>query len=322
MIPLAVYLLQTVGPGLRVVVLGMLLVDLFGIVLTESRGGFLALLATGGLMIWRGSWSRSARLVTITVAVLVFGTIAGKSFWDRMETMWDPRTAYDRTYGGRIELWKTGLVVILTHPWGVGIDGFETAEGLSHGGRGKWSAAHNSFLQVAAELSPAGLILFVLLLGHTIVGLRQVQSRLKKTSQPRLPESTRPGRGAGTLFTGALGRDRLDALATAVRFKNSGSKGSLDGSDVRERRQSVVPLAAALEISLWSFMVGGFFLSQAYSSLLYAVVGLGVVSVRLAQTKEATEQTEPSHPHPWDRHSRVRVSPVWLPPGLARRRPS
>jgi hypothetical protein len=89
-----------------------------------------------------------------------------------------------------------------------------------------------------------------------------------------------------------------------------------------ERPQSLVPLAAALEISLWSFMVGGFFLSQAYSALLYTVLGLAVVSVKLAQTHLATEPKEAARPHPLDRLSRLHVRPAWLSPGLARRNPS
>jgi putative inorganic carbon (HCO3(-)) transporter len=320
-IPLAVYLYQSVGPGLRGLALGLLLVILYGIILTQSRGGFLSLLVAGGLMMWRGSWSRSTKLVVIVIAVVMFSSLAGKVYWDRIGTIWSPRSELDQTGAGRTEIWKTGLMLMLTRPMGVGIDGFETAEGLSHGGKGKWSAPHNSFLQVGAELSPVGLILFMLLLGHTIRGLRQVQSDLKQTAPPSLTARSLGRRAGGASSTAILGSGSRGTLRSP--FKKLESQGSPPGSSVAEpeARQSLAPLAAAFEISLWSFMVGGFFLSQAYSALLYTVLGLAVASVKLAQPNDVSEQTN-DRPQSSQRHSRLRVRAAWLSPALARRHPS
>src|SRR2546426_10825007 len=71
---------------------------------------------------------------------------------------------------GRIEVWRRGVGYMLQSPiLGVGPDNFQTAEGrlspfanrqqLGIGVR--WNAAHNSFIQIGAELGIPGLVLFV-----------------------------------------------------------------------------------------------------------------------------------------------------------------
>ena len=75
---------------------------------------------------------------------------------------------------GRGQIWKRGVGYMYTHPmFGVGVSAFPVAEGtlseraaLQQYGIGfKWSTAHNSFLQVGAELGFPGLLLFFMLLG-------------------------------------------------------------------------------------------------------------------------------------------------------------
>lgn len=238
-LPLLLYLFSVSGPGYKFVLAGMAFVCLYGVVLTRSRGGLLGLLALGALILTRSSLSRASKLVVVAISILVFGTPASTVYWDRIQTMWAPKTEYDRTAGGRIEIWKTGLMLMATHPWGVGIDGFTTAEGLSHGGKGKWSAAHNSFLQVGTELGIAGLAIFLLLLARTIKDLRRIQANVPVTANYSNP---------------------------------------------------VMVLASALEVSLWGFVVGGFFLSQAYNGLLYILLALSVACARLAMPLEASEE--------------------------------
>jgi hypothetical protein len=48
-------------------------------------------------------------------------------------------------------------------------------------------------------------------------------------------------------------------------------------------RQEVTSLAGALEISLWAFVIGGSFLSQAYSPFPYSILALGVAVNVLAR---------------------------------------
>ena len=130
-------------------------------------------------------------------------------------------------------MWKQGLAILATHPWGVGIAAYETAEGLSHGGKGKWSTAHNSFLQIGVELGVLGLICFIVIFKKIISGLKEARSIMERMSTPL-------------------------------------------GEQITAQSQ----LALALEISLWGFLVTGFFLSQAYSALLYIVLALSIALIQ------------------------------------------
>ena len=177
-LPLMIYLLSSSGPIAKLVVVGMVATFLYGFILAQSRGGFLALLVIGCLIIFRSRLSRPSKLFLVGITLVVFGALAGSSFWDRIETIWDPKTEYDRTAGGRTWIWKTGLTIMATQPWGVGAGSFVIAEGMSHGGEGKFEAAHNTFLQVGVELGVMGLAVFLLLFVRSLKDLSRIQAGL------------------------------------------------------------------------------------------------------------------------------------------------
>jgi O-antigen ligase len=253
-LPLIVYLYSTSARRLRVVLAVMALLCLYGIVLTQSRGGFLALVVAGSLILSRSSMSRSAKVSIVALGIVVFGVLAGTAWKDRIRTMWDPQSEYDQTAGGRTEVWKASLRLLATHPWGVGIDNFVTAEGLSHGGTGKWSASHNSFLEIAVELGIVGLVIFIRLLRGVMKSLHQI----KMSIRPRAP----------TLLA-----------------KKPVLRRPINGTEELDEQGHLFQLAEAVEITLWGFIVGGFFLSQAYSAMLYIMLALSLVLARLAQLR-------------------------------------
>jgi len=256
-LPPIVYLYSTSARRAKVLLAGMALLCLYGIVLTQSRGGFLALVVVGGLMIWRSSLSKSAKWSTVALGVVVFGILAGTAWKERIRTMWDPQTEYDQTAGGRTDLWKASLVLLAKRPWGVGIDNFVTAEGLSHGGLGKWSAPHNSFLQIAVELGVVGLAIFIRLLARTLRSLHLIKLSIKP---PMLPIVMR----------------RLAERQPRAPAREMDESGHL------------YQLAEALEMTLWGFIIAGFFLSQAYSGMLYIMLALGIVFTRLAKLTDVS----------------------------------
>ena len=271
-LPLIVYLYSTSARRLRVVLAGMALLCLYGVVLTQSRGGFLALIVVGSLILSRSSMSRSAKMSIVALGIVVFGVLAGTAWKERIRTMWDPQTEYDQTAGGRTEVWKASLVLLATHPWGVGIDNFVTAEGLSHGGTGKWSASHNSFLGIAVELGVVGLVIFIRLLRGTMKTLHQI----KLSIHPRAP---------------------------TVLVRRVASRRPLKGPQELDERGHLFHIAEAVEITLWGFIVGGFFLSQAYSAMLYIMLALGLVLARLAQLRTVAPKAF------WRRTPRTTLSP-------------
>jgi O-antigen ligase len=162
------------------------------------------------------------------VILILIMSFAPGTLWERMSTIGDKEQDYNMTASsGRIAVWKRGIGFMLANPvLGVGPDVFAVADGESHGGRGKWSVAHNSFVQVGAELGVTGLVLFVMMI---------VKS--------------------------------LQSLSTAHRKLPTGSPEA--------------GLVGAIQIGFYGYLSTGFFLSQAYSSLLILLTGLSVMITKL-----------------------------------------
>jgi len=143
-------------------------------VLSGSRGGFLALLAVGlyGLFTLRAV--RFSKRVTVTAfALAAMFVAAGNGYWDRISTILKPQEDYNwegHAESGLMEIWKRGLGYMADRPvFGVGVDQFDVAEGtlsvLAARQVGlKWSAAHNSYVQIGAEVGAPALAVFIWML--------------------------------------------------------------------------------------------------------------------------------------------------------------
>jgi O-antigen ligase len=156
-----------------------------------SRGAFLALLA--GLLVTvtsLGAIKLRWRVTAIAVVATAFIGGTSEQFWKRMDMAVDTGTDYNLTSPtGRVQVWKRGIGYMMDRPiLGVGAGNFATAEGRlseyaaglrSRSGSIKWSAAHNSFVQVGAELGVPGLVFFSAALFGTMFALRRV-SRPRK----------------------------------------------------------------------------------------------------------------------------------------------
>jgi O-antigen ligase len=132
-----------------------------------------------------------------------------------------------------MQIWSRGIGYMMGNPLlGVGPNNFQSAEGTlsllaerqQYGIGVRWNAAHNSFVQIGAELGLPGLALFIALIASTFAALRR------------------------------SGRAEAAMVRTAER----------------------PPLTPALTGSLIGFVVGAFFLSLAYSEMLYTLVALAV----------------------------------------------
>lgn len=148
---------------------------------SQSRGGFLALVAVMAFLLLRpsalpGKW----RAAVAAGVVLMLGVTATGAFWARMRTTMDPGQDYNVTGEfGRIDVWKRGAGYMAMHPLlGVGPGNFPEAEGryaavvrereeLDRGT--KWSAPHDIYVQVGSELGVPGLLLFIAVL---VTGIR------------------------------------------------------------------------------------------------------------------------------------------------------
>ena len=146
------------------------------IIKTGSRGAFLGLLVIGGylLFVFREIPAR-VRWTAVIVGAGTLIVMGGAQYWEDMGTLLNLQADYNwsgKSDAGRIEVWTRGVGYMVTHPiTGVGVSAFPVAEGTispiadkQELGIGvKWSAAHNSFVQIGAELGIGGLIAFIAL---------------------------------------------------------------------------------------------------------------------------------------------------------------
>jgi O-antigen ligase len=186
-LPIAIALFPVARGTVRFILSGVIGLAFLTIIMTQSRGGFVSLLVVGALILAKVR-SRVPLLRTgmVAAAILVFTLFAPASYWERMATIWGGGQGTVDTYarGGfstaRWEMWKTGIGIMAEHPFlGVGMGNFPIAEGATHK-HGQWWGAHNSFIQIGAELGIGGLALYVYLLYRTIRNCRTVNRRTRR----------------------------------------------------------------------------------------------------------------------------------------------
>ncbi|HEV7703052.1 MAG TPA: O-antigen ligase family protein [Gemmatimonadaceae bacterium] len=190
-IPFAVYFLSKgQRRSRRIAALATMAMILTAMVKSGSRGGFIGLIAVMlyVLLRYRAIPSRVRLAVTIAGVALFLG-FASDKYWTSMGTILHPQSDYNYNDNvGRVEVWKRGLGYVVHNPVvGVGVSAYSVAEGgsdlarsLAAAGKGfKWSVAHNSFLETAAELGVVGGLTFIAILISTAYGLTRLSPRGK-----------------------------------------------------------------------------------------------------------------------------------------------
>lgn len=168
----------------RGLALAAVLACVAGIVLSLSRGATLGLVLA--LVLLLSAWSRSRRFAVAAVVALAAtlavnaGPLISSGVYQTVSTRLSSLTAGQSSTNTRLDLWKGALSLVQQHPEGIGIARFET-----HAGRmglvergAPLSHAHNSYLNLAAELGVAGLVALLLWLGVVARGLwRELRRR-------------------------------------------------------------------------------------------------------------------------------------------------
>ena len=183
-----------------------------GLIRSGSRGGFLAATAMGLYVLFGFTTVPArARVAGLLVIAAVIVTTASEQYWTAMKTMLAPEQDYNATSeGGRLKIWRRGLEYIGSRPaLGVGAANFPVAEGTisplaRNATRGigvRWGAAHNAFIQVAAETGIPGFIFFVAWIASAFRSLRRSGRR---PPIPRPPEDD-PARMAQALMASLVG---------------------------------------------------------------------------------------------------------------------
>jgi len=149
--------------------------------LTGSRSGLLAFLA-GLIFLWWGARHRLLLLLAgITVAAAA-ATALPEQYRERYSTI--GRSTLDGSSQGRVEVWQKGLRMMVDRPLtGVGISCFGIANSIRYSPEFQPSflESHSLYVQVPAEIGPAGAFLFFAFLFAVFRSARGLRRRFAAT---------------------------------------------------------------------------------------------------------------------------------------------
>ncbi len=190
-LPLTLLVFQT-SKGNRKLLAGLILVGIGATMARSgSRGGFLALLAVGALLlVWVPGISFAKRVAFVGTLALALVVAAPPGYWTQMNTLTAPKEDYNwNSHYGRRQLAERGIGYMMRYPlFGVGIGNFSRADGTISekavtfvdrvGYANRWRAAHNSYVQVGSEMGIPGLVLWVSLIFGGVASMRRLRRKL------------------------------------------------------------------------------------------------------------------------------------------------
>jgi len=171
---------------------GCFVVTLFGVMVSASRGGFLGVVA-GSLYLVLRSRRRFRNLAVITASLAIVTILSPISPVERFR---NPTTGDQGSVDTHVALMRSGVRMMLAHPaFGVGLDNFrwrvpefvkpEEMERMDRVQR----VAHNSYVEIGAEMGVPSLLTFLGILVYSIRSLEQVQRMSKRCGVPLLRQA-------------------------------------------------------------------------------------------------------------------------------------
>lgn len=242
-LPICFYLLGEYGKQMRIIRLGLLgTIGLLviGVIGTQSRGGFLALLSLGGYLFIK-SERKGLVAVLIVVMTLAVSQLASSEWLARINTI--EEASQDASFMGRVVAWKLSFIMAVKHPIFGG--GFKSLE----------------YFPVWAELS------------------RDFFSYSWFYTGDEVP-NTEIGRAAHSVYFQVLGEHGFAGLAIYLTclvgaFRKAGSIARK--ALAQQAPDWVRNVATMLQLSIFAFALGGAALSFAYFDLIFAIFGLLIV---------------------------------------------
>lgn len=263
MLPFAYFgMLQTRKLGPRLLFATIAAICVAAIVVSLSRGGFLALVAVAIYCWWR-SPRKWIGMVVLTLACLVLFASTSSDYWTEMGTI---KNTDESTADKRLDAWSIAFRQYLDNPvFGVGAGNFPWNLGAYQGeelrekyGRDLTSnmVAHSLFFELLAELGTAGLALFVTLLWLTFRNLAR-QER--------------------------VGRREITALKRAKNVP-PGERRSLS-----KELETSLYLNRSFQAGLIGYLVGSAFISTLYAAMIWLL--FASTAALLDATNEAIERS-------------------------------
>lgn len=149
------------------------LLTLAAIMLGASRGGFLGLIAACLCMVFRAR-ARARNLALIAVLIGLFAAISPTSPLRRLS---HPSSGDQQAAQDRLVLWRAGAAMAFAHPLaGVGLGNFKSAlPDYAPPGTDISFIAHNTYVEMAAEMGLPGLLAFLLIIGFAFRALARAR---------------------------------------------------------------------------------------------------------------------------------------------------
>jgi O-antigen ligase len=145
-----------------------------GVLVTLSRGGFLGLIASGAVLLWK--LGRGRRLKTMLAAGLICGILFGVmpgGYGARMATILDNEQDTTGSAQQRRELLERAATIAINRPVvAVGMGNFHIYS-ISE------KEAHNAYLEIAAELGVMGLIAYLVVIFAPFRSLRRIERQTR-----------------------------------------------------------------------------------------------------------------------------------------------
>lgn len=157
----------------RLVWAAALVVLILCVVLTQSRGGTVAL-ACLGLYYWLKSEKKVASAAVAAALIALILVYAPPAYLTRMGTIGNSQEGSTQ---GRIQAWRGGFRMAVDHPLtGVGAGHFPIAYGTRYRpSEGiPWQTAHSIYFLVLGELGFPGLTVLLLLIGRNLAANRRM----------------------------------------------------------------------------------------------------------------------------------------------------
>ena len=243
MLPICFYLLGEYGkefPIIKFGLIGLIAFLVIAVIGTQSRGGFIALLALGGYL-----YLKSKRKLLLTaLIILVVAVLAGlvsEEWFSRMNTI--ENADQDASFMGRVVAWKLSFILAVNHPIFGG--GFKALENIF-----VWSQLAQDFYSLPFFYSGDAL-----------------------------PDPQRP-KAAHSIYFQVMGDHGFVGLGIYLvtlflAFKVA--SGVAKQAKSAAAPAWIGDLATMLQLSIFAFCVGGAALSFAYFEVTFALFGLIVI---------------------------------------------
>lgn len=243
MLPICFYLLGEYGKKnifMKSGLIGLIIILTVSVIGTQSRGGFIALLGLGGYLFLK-SERKILLSVLIACAVAVFSGLVPEEWFARMDTI--EKAGEDESFMGRVVAWKLSFILAMNNPFFGG--GFKALEFFP-----VWSHLSQEFFSYSFFYTGAAL------------------------PNPHV------ARAAHSVYFQVLGDHGFAGLfiylaILVVSFRTAGKVAKL--AKKISAPLWIASLATMLQLSIFSFALGGAALNFAYFEVVFAIFALIVL---------------------------------------------